>query len=178
MRESTWDVRIWRIWRLKTVPALKGSTLYLGARHTTIIVFYLSIFYLNVRHVPFTPPTKRISIGHGLTIVQLNNNLFVFIFNSFEAGIAEQIPASNEWKINILMKNRQIANWIIRWTEHPSQTFLAFSVILYFKVIYHPLYSMNNFMTNQSFHKMGHKCFLIWGAWLSCPYKDVIIHTI
>ena len=34
------------------------------------------------------------------------------------------------------------------------------------KVIYHPLYSMNKFVTNKS--KMGHKCFLIWGDWLSC----------
>ena len=36
-------------------------------------------------------------------------------------------------------------------------------------VIYHPLYSMNNFVTScQSRHKMGHKCVLIWGDWLSC----------
>ena len=31
------------------------------------------------------------------------------------------------------------------------------------KVIYHPLYGMNKFVTiNQSCHKMAHKCFLIW----------------
>ena len=41
--------------------------------------------------------------------------------------------------------------------------------LLTLKVIYHPLYSMNNFVTNKSkLPQMGHKCFLIWGDWLSC----------
>ena len=37
------------------------------------------------------------------------------------------------------------------------------------KVTYHSIYSMNKFVTNISnCYKMGHKCFLIWGDWLSC----------
>ena len=36
-------------------------------------------------------------------------------------------------------------------------------------VIYHPLYSMNNFVTKKSkLPQDGHKCFFIWGDWLSC----------
>ena len=38
--------------------------------------------------------------------------------------------------------------------------------VLYLKVTYHPLYSINKFVTNKS--KLGHKCFLIWGDCLSC----------
>ena len=42
------------------------------------------------------------------------------------------------------------------------------------KVIYHPLYSMINFVTNKSkLPQNGHKCFLIWGDWLSCdPLRE------
>ena len=34
------------------------------------------------------------------------------------------------------------------------------------KVIYHPLYNMNNFVTNKL--KLPQDGFLIWGDWLSC----------
>ena len=45
------------------------------------------------------------------------------------------------------------------------------------KAIYHPLYTMNKFVTkNQSCHKIGHTFFLIsciWGDWLSCdPLRE------
>ena len=37
------------------------------------------------------------------------------------------------------------------------------------KMIYHPaLVWIILWQINQSCHKMGHKCFLIWGDWLSC----------
>ena len=37
------------------------------------------------------------------------------------------------------------------------------------KVIYHPLYGMNKFVTNKSkLTQDGAHCFLIWGEWLSC----------
>ena len=44
------------------------------------------------------------------------------------------------------------------------------------KGIYHPLYSMNNFVTNKSKLPQdgAQKCFLIWGDWLS---RDPLIES-
>ena len=55
------------------------------------------------------------------------------------------------------------------YTVMSLKSITGFSLTL--KVIYHPIYSMNKFVTN--YHKMGHKCFLIWGDWLSCdPLRE------
>ena len=87
--------------------------------------------------------------------------LFQLYFSSFEAGIANAICSSKWRKIFIFSENVHLPNWLttssIWLTEHLPQTHIIhFRDILFgLKVIYHPLYGMNNYV-------------LIWGDWLSC----------
>ena len=60
-----------------------------------------------------------------LTFNPCTAELFVSTFNSFEAGIALAIPASNEWK------DRHLPNWIILSAEHLPQDIGTFSVVFY-----------------------------------------------
>ena len=75
----------------------------------------------------------------GLSGIELNKQginpcsaeLFVSIFHSFEAGIANAISSFKQMKKIVFLKNRHLSDWIISLTEHLSQNMLHIFMVFY-----------------------------------------------